>query len=74
MHKHNENGSVATIRSIETKASSRAQHPGPSGSAVKRNKMKVITKDTVCYSLQLIIHRQNFARMQNRFAIYFDLF
>ena len=36
MHKHNENGSVATIRSIETKASSRAQHPGPSGSAVRK--------------------------------------
>ena len=47
MHKHNENGSVATIRSIETKASSRAQHPGPSGSAVRKNKMKVILKDTL---------------------------
>ena len=48
MHKHNENGSVATIRSIETKASSRAQHPGPSGSAVRKNKMKFIIKDSVC--------------------------
>ena len=47
MHKHNENGSVATIRSIETKASSRAQHPGPSGSAVRKYKMKVISKDTL---------------------------
>ena len=35
MHRHREKGSVAIIRRIDTRASNRAQHPGPSGSAGK---------------------------------------
>ena len=38
MHRHREKGSVAIIRRIDTRASNRAQHPGPSGSAGKKNK------------------------------------
>ena len=38
MHRHKEKGSVAMIRRIDTRASNRAQHPGPSGSAGKKNK------------------------------------
>ena len=38
MHIQSEKGNVATMRRIDTKASSRAQHPGPSGSAKKEKK------------------------------------
>ena len=51
MHKHRENGSVATISSIETKASSRAQHPGPSGSAVRKNKRKLFSESILLYPI-----------------------
>ena len=52
MHKHRENGSVATISSIETKASSRAQHPGPSGSAVReKNKRKLFSGSILLYPI-----------------------
>ncbi len=36
MHMQSEKGRVAMMRRMETRASSRAQHPGPSGSAAKR--------------------------------------
>jgi hypothetical protein len=36
MHMQSEKGSVAMMRRMETRASNRAQHPGPSGSAAKR--------------------------------------
>ena len=42
MHRHKEKGSVAIIRRIDTRASNRAQHPGPSGSAAKKKKIKII--------------------------------
>jgi hypothetical protein len=38
MHMQSEKGRVAMMRRMETRASSRAQHPGPSGSAAKKRK------------------------------------
>ena len=41
IHMQSENGSVAMMRRMETRAKSRAQHPGPSGSAaIKKDKRK----------------------------------
>ena len=43
MHMHREKGNVAMIRSTETKASRRAQQPGPSGSAETQKKEQSVS-------------------------------
>jgi hypothetical protein len=39
IHMQSEKGRVAMMRSMETRASSRAQQPGPSGSAAHRRQL-----------------------------------
>jgi hypothetical protein len=45
MHMHSENGSVAMMSSMETRARRRAQQPGPSGSAEREKEKKQTVKN-----------------------------